>query len=496
MADWRLSDSTGNSCSDIARNPHSVVLSQEAAQEHIQNHSCGKAPQTQAGGMHQFPSMYQHPSLHFAGVRHSGTSAAEANNSVSNVMLNTSKSQFYFRPYRARRSNGTHLVKLAPDLPPVNLPPSVRVVSQSSFRGSLHGTSTLVSATGNDTCDAEKDNLMSQIPHTRRLGIPIFTKARENISSASNDCHTSLHTEESRIVKDKCVEDERSNDSDLQMHPLLFRAPDDGHLPYYPLNCSTTNSGSFSFFPGNQPQLNLSLLHNPHQENQVGCFTRLLKLKESPPLSRSIDFHPFLQRTDYLHGDSISSGGKYMQHPRPLDAVETESLVNTDPLETGRPVEKANELDLEIHLSSTSRKEGSWGGGATMHNPVKPTTKAPDSGFTMKTQNSNRSLYQHTENSSSHSSKSVLAGHQSAVPNSNIDGYIDDMGDQSHPEIVMEQEELSDSDEENEENVEFECEEMTDSEGDEGSGCEETTEMQNEVTMLLLLSFFLSSFLF
>ena len=40
----------------------------------------------------------------------------------------------------------------------------------------------------------------------------------------------------------------------------------------------------------------------------------------------------------------------------------------------------------------------------------------------------------------------------------------DSADDQSLPEIVMEQEELSDSDEEVEENVEFECEEMTDSE--------------------------------
>ncbi|XVF26042.1 hypothetical protein REPUB_Repub13aG0265800 [Reevesia pubescens] len=67
----------------------------------------------------------------------------------------------------------------------------------------------------------------------------------------------------------------------------------------------------------------------------------------------------------------------------------------------------------------------------------------------------------------------------STVSSKIIGRYIDDAGDQSHPEIVMEQEELSDSDEEVEEHVEFECEEMADSEG-EGSGCEQVFEMQDK----------------
>ncbi|KAM1245801.1 hypothetical protein ACFX15_036317 [Malus domestica] len=44
-------------------------------------------------------------------------------------------------PYRARRTNGA-LVKLALELPAVNLPPAVGVVSQSASRGCLRGTST------------------------------------------------------------------------------------------------------------------------------------------------------------------------------------------------------------------------------------------------------------------------------------------------------------------------------------------------------------------
>ena len=51
----------------------------------------------------------------------------------------------------------------------------------------------------------------------------------------------------------------------------------------------------------------------------------------------------------------------------------------------------------------------------------------------------------------------------------------------------MEQEELSDPDEEIEEHVEFEHEEMAYSEGEDGSGCEQILNMQNMVTQVFLL---------
>lgn len=452
LADWRPSDPSGYSSSDIARNPHNGMLYHE--QRH--NHDYGKAPQPIGGYMQQFPSMskFQHPSFHCAGVGHFG-----ANSSAPNTTSSTSKSQFYLRPYRARRSNGTNLVRLAPDLPPVNLPPSVRVVS-------LRGASTPVSAAGGVTGDTEKENLVSRIPHAIRSGITHITKSGENKSNAPNDHSTSLRSDESRIIKAKCVDNDGNTDSDLQMHPLLFQATEDGRIPYYPLNCGTSDSSSFSFFSGNQPQLHLSLLHNPHQENLVGSFTKSLQLKDSTSLSCGIDFHPLLQRMDYAQGDSIDD--------------QTESLVNGDPLSTGKLVEKANELDLDIHISSSSRKESSWGREEATQNPVGSTTNVPDSGVSTKTQNSNRSLYPYNESSPSNISRPVSGGHSLVLAGDNIDRYVDDLGDQSHPEIVMEQEELSDSDEENEESVEFECEEMTDSEGDEGSGCEQINEIQIE----------------
>ncbi|XP_031279268.1 uncharacterized protein LOC116137720 isoform X2 [Pistacia vera] len=226
-----------------------------------------------------------------------------------------------------------------------------------------------------------------------------------------------MHLEESHVV-----EDERVAESDLQMHPLLFQAPEDGRLPYYPLNTGTGTSSSFSFFSANQPQLNMSLFHNPCQVSHVGCFNESLKTKESSnTASSAIDFHPLLKISENANGDSVT-------------APSTASKSN----------EKANDLDLEIHLSSSSTK--------------KRALVSRD----MTTQNLMRY---------------VLSGQLSDLPSTR---NIDDIGDHSNPGIVMEQEELSESDEEIEEHVEFECEEMTDSEGEEGSGYEQIPEMQEK----------------
>ncbi|KAL5578841.1 hypothetical protein UlMin_011283 [Ulmus minor] len=469
LADWRPTNPV-----DLVRNIHGGMLPQDAFQEHLRKSGWEKAPSPQTGYGQQFPSLLkysQHPTFHSYSARHSGPSNIELNNSVSHMDSNASKSLVYLRPYRARRSSGAHLVKLAPGLPPVNLPPSARVVSQSAFRGSLHIASNSVSAEVGGIGDIEKESLVSQVPQAGRLGTPHIIKGRHQ-SNPPNDSLTSLHTDESISASDKIVEEERGTDCDLQMHPLLFQAPEEGQLPYYPLNCGSTVSSSFSFFSGNQPQLNLSLLHNPHEENHVASFTKSFKSKESNTASSGIDFHPLLQRADYVNSESettcsntqISVGvGCKLQHPS--DAAQTE--VHANGRKHSGTNEKANELDLEIHLSSASRKENSEGRDPRTNNSVQSTISALDSGFTP------------AENVPSNCSNLVVDGHTSVISSTSISGYVD-TADQSHPEIVMEQEELSDSDEEDEENVEFECEEMADSEVDEGSGCEQLTEMQTE----------------
>ncbi|XP_075665904.1 uncharacterized protein LOC142635663 [Castanea sativa] len=335
-------------------------------------------------------TVYLGISSQFTSARNGTSNKMEPNHPDSGMTLHTRKSQFFFRPYRGRRKSGassSHLVKLVLDLPLVNLPPSVRVVSQADFKGFQFGASTKISVAGGG-----------------------ILKAVQKKNSPLKDNVRHSHPEESEVDKNKCIPEERRIDSDLQMHPLLFQSPEDRHLPYYRLNCGTSTSSSFIFFSGNQPQLNLNLFHNPYLENYFGVTTEKV-----------------------------------------FDAVQTESLVCRG-LATGvnppSPTERTNELDLEIHLRYTSRKK-----------------KGMES-----------------RDVTAFSTDLVSSSHGLSIPSNNISRYhMDDIGDQSHPEIVMEQEELSNPDEEIEEHVEFECEGMADSEGEDGSGCEQIPEMQNKV---------------
>ncbi|CAN6546693.1 unnamed protein product [Malus baccata var. baccata] len=187
-----------------------------------------------------------------------------------------------------------------------------------------------------------------------------------------------------------------------------------------------------------------------------------------------------MQKTDYVSSAKVTtcstaplsagSGGNRSQDQYPCDTGSTHLSVNADPQAMGTN-ERANELDLGIHLSSTSKKEkASKRRDVAVNNSVKSRITAPEK----TTQCPNTSLLRQAESSSA-------SGSELVVPSNNISRYnVDDTGDQSQPDIQMEQEELIDSDEENEENVEFECEEMTDSEGEGGLACEEIAEMQNK----------------
>lgn len=259
-------------------------------------------------------------------------------------------------PYQSSRSKGSRVVKLSPDLPPVNLPPTVRIMSQSAFTKYNEASSKAVAVT--------------PLTHPR--------------TSQLDEQNTG------------------KGDSDLQMHPLLFQDNGDGSLPYYPLNPSV-GSSSFDFFPNK-----LNLFRYSHQEKHTVNFFNNLKSKELS--SSGVEFHPLLQRTDDGIGDSSVAT---LQPPR------------------RRVPRSPNELDLDIRLSSSARNRDS----RTIETQHRSGVREPD-----------------------------------AEENGNGNG---------NDEIVMEQEELSDSeDEEIAESVEFECEEMTDSEG--GSDSDHAENVQNE----------------
>ncbi|KAL3642257.1 hypothetical protein CASFOL_013072 [Castilleja foliolosa] len=326
---------------------------------------------------------------------------------ISSKSPAASRPQPVLRPYRARRKNNARVVKLAPDLPPLNLPPSVRVMSQSAFKSSHTVASSKISVNASRTADLAGASA--------KLG-------PYNITA------TSQHL----------------NHSELQMHPLLFQAPQDGQLPYYPVNCTSSRSTSFNFFPGKQPQLSLGLFHNPRQiRDAVNFLSKSSKLPEKNATSSSlgVDFHPLLQRSDDVDTHSVAAA--HLAHStRAISAPSVDgSLKSVSGKTVASSSGKADELDLDIRLSFTSKK--------------------------------NRKAAKNKDSSDITSVKSRNKGSRKVS---------DTTGDESLPGIIMEQEELSDSEEEElfGENVEFECEEMADSEGDSLSDPEQIVNIPNE----------------
>lgn len=399
------------------------------------------------------------------------SSAVKPGNPVLDV---TPSSKYYCRPYRARRVNSAHLVKLAPGLPPVNLPPSVRVVSQTSYKGFQCGTSKIYPTGGGVTASAcRKDNSVSQIPPIEKVKI---MNPSTGAKPVLKDSVTGSQIEISGTVEGRSVVAEKDTCADLQMHPLLFQATEDGNVPYYPLKFSSATSNSFSLFSGTQPQLNLSLFHNSQQQSHMDCSNKSSNSKDPILRSSGIDFHPLLQKSNDTQSQTS------------FDATRTESLVNSDvPAIANKSSglnDKSNELDLEIHLSSVSGREKSVKSRQLKAlDPIAGKKTSANCGIAVNAQeNSVPYVQQGGKNPSASTCGLASSVLPVVVPNDNITRYgVDDIGDQSHPEIVMEQEELSDSEEDIEEHVEFECEEMADSEGEDGSGCEQAPEVQSKV---------------
>lgn len=197
-------------------------------------------------------------------------------------------------------------MKLAPDLPPVNLPPSVRIISQSALKSYQNSVSSKVSSTGG-IGGAGTENLVPRLPNFSKSATSNWANARQNTISPLKHNNTDPQAHRIESLKDKFSMEEGGIESDLHMHPLLFQASEDGRPPYHPFDSSHNASNSFSFFSGNQPQVNLSLFHNPYQANpKSNSICRSSKSKELT-LSCGIDFHPLLQRSDDVDNDQVTS---------------------------------------------------------------------------------------------------------------------------------------------------------------------------------------------
>ncbi|KAL9236398.1 hypothetical protein vseg_011075 [Gypsophila vaccaria] len=365
-----------------------------------------------------------------------------------------------------------NLVKLAPDLPPVKLPPAVRVISQASFRSSQ-----LVSSTENSRSNPTAADCVAN------LETPGHDKTRVLSSNSA-----SVSSQERETLNNKTLAEDRGADSDPQMHPLLFRSLEDGHAASYPVNSSSIVP-TFSFFPALQRQMGGSSPRTQLPAPAAGVGSSSSKETSSTPC---LNFHPLLQRTSDFSARSPGAGSI-----NPLLTTDLE-LSRDGPMEEliyragadaaelaaasrpSNPNSDANDVDLGIHLSSSRKRKISVHEDTGM-NRIAPSVSERSSGEGACRTHPNGKVSQHAFH---HLSAPVGADDPRKSGSDNPAVQLDEVGggpssctidnvcDPPLLEIVMEQEELSDSDEEME-NVEFECEEMTDSDGEEGSAAEQ-----------------------
>lgn len=384
-----------------------------------------------------------------------------------------------FQSQRPGKSSISNLVKLAPELPPVKLPPAVRVISQASLRKSQLGSSNQVATASPEIEKSFVDPTVfdCSMNSVRRM------HGKNKISNLNS---ASVPFQKDGLSKDRCLGKERGTDMDPQMHPLLFRTIEEGNIPSYPVD-NSMRIPTFSFFPPMQHQTNVTPLRNPctaGPNNGLESFS----LKDTALGSSSLDFHPLLQRAKEFSADSLDAGltcsilNTDLELSRDQfvedivsDAGATASQIATT-TRPSSPNADANDLDLDIRLSFASKRRKL----SSLEGVKINRTSASVSGT--------RAVESMGERSGTHCETSQLAdivaskhmetsGPGNSAPMSH---KLDDdngtcsnenVGDHPLLEIVMEQEELSDSDEEIED-VEFEREEMADSDGEEGSDAE------------------------
>ncbi|CAN4100583.1 unnamed protein product [Withania somnifera] len=428
------------------------------------------------------------PPLQLLGVESSQV-AEQMNNSgsgnwqshISNefpVPLRSSVTKSFLRPYRSRKFKNGQLVKLAPGLPPVNLPPSVRVMSQSAFKSYHVGTYPGAFGADASTSDGVRENAIPIVTNAAKAYSNYFVKDGPFRSGSGTSNISNQNLQETSLSKDNKNVTEGKDESGLKMHPLLFRNLEDGLLPYYQSNSNFSTSSSFNFFSGCQPHL--SLFHHPRQSaHTVNFLDKYSNPRDRTSISSGFDFHPLLQRTDDANCDlevassvarpSCTSESLRGRCTQVQNAVDSSS--NAACSIPSSPMGKSNAVDLEMHLSFTSRRQEAIGSSGVADHLM---GRSPTSASGDQNPRNNGTPNRTTQHSDSGATARILSSDEETGND------VDDLENQSLAEIVMEQEELSDSEEEIGENVEFECEEMEDSEGEEIFESEEITNDENE----------------
>ncbi|KQJ88273.1 uncharacterized protein LOC100833724 [Brachypodium distachyon] len=331
-----------------------------------------------------------------------------------------------------RKEKGGHVVKLAPDLPPVNLPPSVRVISQKEFHQSA--------AHFNGTSDNTAKDLFPVPP-------PTFTESVYRQLNLFPDHSTSDRLQQHVVNNRNTVDD--GAEQDFPMHPLLFQFPQEVNLSYsHPVQNLISNSRNYDLFPFEKVQVEKSNRQTTDDMEEG-----------APSNANTIDFHPLLQRTEAeMHeevpeedGHQFANQSDCRMRKPPVDDQSTARQASTSPCEGEHridlqasisPCGRENNIDLDIHLCSSTDF------------------------MSAKDFRSTKSSIQPEGSMKDRASISIIEP-------GNVCSYHDTEGpsEEAIQGIVMEQEELSDS-EEDSQHVEFECEEMDDSEEEQAQGTE------------------------
>jgi hypothetical protein len=175
------------------------------------------------------------------------------------------------------KEKGSHVVKLAPDLPAINLPPSVRVISQMEFHQNA--------AHFNGTSDNAAKDMLPVLPPT--ITGPVYTQLNLFPDHSAND-----RLQQHGIINGSATED--GAEQDFPMHPLLFQHPREVHSSYsHPVKNLNSHSRSFDLSPFEKVQVEKS--NNQTTDDMEGA----------PVNANTIDFHPLLQRTEVeMHGEA------------------------------------------------------------------------------------------------------------------------------------------------------------------------------------------------
>ncbi|XP_020572142.1 uncharacterized protein LOC110018977 [Phalaenopsis equestris] len=363
-----------------------------------------------------------------------GASYSISSRHLSSCLISgTSRSHLLTQSYRARKRKGLRIVKLAPDLPPVNLPPSVRVISQSAFKV-YHGEPRHSIVNDNPL----KDHAL-RVSHVAEAGVSVLNLI-ENTCKLSDNHH----------LKDNASE------SDVQLHPLLFQNPS-----RFLFNCQNAAPSSCNLLVGSQCSIGMVSTADPGNSRRGSAF----------PTVSSTDFHPLLQRFE-----------------NNSDGVSADLIVNGAPSECqGDGITK---LDLNIHLSSTMDMERTAKVGDNQN--VELSASTSEERIVEKVRRANLKPFDFTDEELKDSREANLLIQSTSFYSK--DGFgeshdischhcAEDFHEESNPGIVMEQEELSDSDDESA-NVVFECEDLEDSEEEEELCGDAPMQIQNKAQNL------------